>query len=122
MEKIFVNHTNHPSARWSIEQLTAAQSFGEIIDVPFPAINPRATTEDIGALVEENLAEILALEPSAVLCQGEFNYTFAMVERLKAAGVVVLAATSERISSMEILPDGSSRQSSIFRFVKFREY
>lgn len=122
MRKIFVNHTNHPSARWSAEQVAASQLYGEIKDVPFPAINPRASSDDIKELVEENLEKILALNPRAVLCQGEFNYTFALVERLKAAGVVVLAATSERVATVEILPDGSARQSSIFKFVMFREY
>ena len=38
MRKIFVNHTNHPSARWSAEQISAAQVYGEILDMPFPAV------------------------------------------------------------------------------------
>lgn len=122
MRKTFVNHTNHPSCKWSNEQLKAAQSFGEVKDLPFPNINPRATTADIKSFVDENLELILATEPVAVLCQGEFNYTFAMIERLKALGVTVLAATSERVVTSEILPDGSSRQVSTFRFVQFREY
>ena len=122
MEKIFVNHTNHPSARWGDEQLTAAKNFGELVDVPFPAINPAATTDEVRALVRANAEKILSLEPAAVLCQGEFNYTFEMVERLKNFGVKVLAATSERIVREEILPDGSSRSISTFRFVQFREY
>ena len=122
MEKIFVNHTNHPSARWGDEQLTAAKNFGELVDVPFPAINPAASSEEIRELVWANAEKILSLEPAAVLCQGEFNYTFEMVERLKNFGVKVLAATSERIVREEILPDGSSRSISTFRFVQFREY
>ena len=85
MKKIFINHTNHPSERWSAEQIAAA-------------------------------------EPSCVLCQGEFNYTFEAVSRLKSAGVKVVAATSERCVRAEVLPDGSTRQVSTFRFVQFREY
>ena len=122
MTKIFVNHTNHPSARWSAEQKTAAQIYGEIKDIAFPAIRAEATPEEITALVEEYLEKILATKPAAVLCQGEFNYTFAMVERLKNLGVTVVAATSERIAIEEILPDGTTRQISTFRFVQFREY
>ena len=35
---VFVNFSNHPSLRWSDEQLKVArQQYGEIIDVPFPA-------------------------------------------------------------------------------------
>ena len=122
MKKIFINHTNHPSARWSQEQLSAAKIYGEIIDIPFPLINATSTTDEISELVKTNLEKILALEPAIVLCQGEFNYTFAMVEGLKNVGVKVVAATSERIAVEEILTDGSTRQVSTFRFVQFREY
>lgn len=122
MRKIFINHTNHPSTRWSDEQLSAAQAYGEIFDMAFPAVNPNATAEEVRQLAQRNAEKILELEPAAVLCQGEFNYTFALVERLKSSGVKVVAATSERIVISEILPDGSSRQISTFRFVQFREY
>lgn len=122
MKKNFVNHTNHPSERWSAEQRTAAQVYGEILDIPFPAVDAEATPAQVVALAEENLEKILALKPAAVLCQGEFNYTFALVERLKNFGVTTLAATSERATVDEILPDGSTRQVSTFRFVQFREY
>ena len=120
--KIFVNHTNHPSDRWSPKQIAAAEIFGELFDFPFPPINPHATSEEIRKLVAINLKEILELEPAAVLCQGEFNYTFEMVERLKEIGVPVMAATSKRVASVEIQADGSTRQISTFRFVRFREY
>ena len=122
MKKTFVNHTNHPSERWGDEQLAAAKNFGELVDVPFPAINPAASSEEIRELVQSNAEKILSLEPAAVLCQGEFNYTFAMVERLKNFGVTVVAATSERVSHEEILPNGTTRQVSTFNFVQFREY
>ena len=120
--KNFVNHTNHPSSRWSSEQISAAQVYGEIFDLPFPAVNPHASTDEIRALVAENLKKILELEPISVLCQGEFNYTFEMVAQLKNLGVKVMAATSERISREELQPDGSTKQISTFRFVRFREY
>ena len=122
MTKIFINHTNHPSKRWDAEQTAAAQTYGEIIDMPFPSVNPLSTAEEICELVEVQLKKILELEPVAVLCQGEFNYTFALVERLKNSGVKVMAATSERITDEEILSDGTTRQVSTFRFVQFREY
>ena len=122
MKKIFVNHTNHPSARWNSEQTAVAKIYGEIVDVPFPAVSPHASSEEIRELVQSNAEKILSLEPAAVLCQGEFNYTFEMVERLKNFGVTVVAATSERVSHEEILPDGTTRQVSTFNFVQFREY
>ena len=122
MKKIFINHTNHPSTRWSAEQISAARAYGEIFDIAFPAINAKATAEEVRELVQKNFKMILELEPAVVLCQGEFNYTFSMVEQLKASGVKVVAATSERVAVEEILSDGSTRQISTFRFVQFREY
>ena len=83
MKKIFLNHTNHPSDKWSSEQIAAAEIFGEIIDLPFPAIPPEFEKEEVAKKVAENLKKILSLEPVAVLCQGEFNYTFAMVTFLR---------------------------------------
>ena len=122
MKKIFVNHTNHPSERWSDKQRTTAQVYGELKDITFPSVDAEATPAEVAALVEDNLKKILALKPAVVLCQGEFNYTFAMVERLKNLGVMVVAATSARVVVDEILPDSSTRQVSTFRFVQFREY
>ena len=122
MKKIFVNHTNHPSERWSSEQTAASRVYGQIADVPFPAVEAEATAEEVRALALVQAEKIMTLEPAAVLCQGEFNYTFALVERLKTLGVKVVAATSERTVHEEIMPDGSTRQVSTFRFVQFREY
>lgn len=122
MKKNFVNHTNHPSGHWSAEQKSAARAYGEPTDIPFPNVDAEATAAEVDALVEENLEKILSLKPAAVLCQGEFTYTFAMVAQLKSLGVKVVAATSERVATEEILPDGSARQISMFRFVQFREY
>lgn len=122
MKKIFINHTNHPTAHWSDGQLSAARIYGELMDMAFPAVSASATAQEVRELVQKNLKKILELEPAIVLCQGEFNYTFAMVEQLKNRGVKVVAATSERIVQEEIMPDGSTRQVSTFRFVQFREY
>jgi hypothetical protein len=120
--KNFINHTNHPSNKWSAEQISAAKVFGEISDFPFPTVNPHATTEEIRKMVADNLKKIRELAPAAVLCQGEFNYTFEMVTQLKLLGIKVMAATSERVSVEEIQSDGSTRQISTFRFVRLREY
>ena len=122
MKKIFINHTNHPSARWSAEQIAASRAYGQIADVPFPAVDAEATAEEVRELVRVQAEKIMEMEPAAVLCQGEFNYTFALVERLKRLGVKVVAATSERTVLEETMSDGSTRQVSTFKFVQFREY
>ena len=121
-EKIFLNHTNHPSDKWSSEQISAAKIFGEIKDFPFPNIPPKIDSDEIKKIVSENLQEILKISPSAVLCQGEFNYTFAMVTELKKNNIPVFAATSERIVSTLTDDDGITKRISTFRFVRFRNY
>ena len=121
-EKIFLNHTNHPSSKWGIEQISAAKILGDIVDFPFPNIPPQADEIEIKKFVEENLREILNFSPAFVLCQGEFNYTFEMVTELKKNNISVVAATSERTVSTVIEEDGSSRSISTFRFVRFRSY
>lgn len=43
---MLINFTNHPSALWSAEQKAAAQVYGKVIDLAFPAIDP-ATNEAV---------------------------------------------------------------------------
>ena len=95
---MFINHTNHASAKWSATQAEAARAWGAIEDLPFPDVGADWDEERVARLAEENAAKILAKEPRAVLCQGEFTYVHHLVNLLLAAGVTVLAATqgSER--------------------------
>ena len=67
---MFINHTNHSSQNWSDEQLVAARQYGDIIDIPFPRIDPLASTKDIARLAQDYAGRIIALHPTAVLCQG----------------------------------------------------
>ena len=102
--------------------MTAAESYGKIIDMPFPEVPPNSSSEDVQKMAFDNLQKILEIAPVAVLCQGEFSYTVAMVELLKKNKIPVLAATSERIVSEIVEADGSTKKVSIFQFVRFREY
>ena len=105
---MFINHTNHASAKWSATQAEAARAWGAIEDLPFP---------DVGAdWDEERVARL------AVLCQGEFTYVHHLVNLLLAAGVTVLAATSRREVNEEQAEDGSMQKISRFVFTRFREY
>ena len=43
-----INFTNHPSENWSLEQRQMALELAdEIIDVPFPIVDAKATEEEI---------------------------------------------------------------------------
>jgi len=101
---MFINHTNHPSQYWSDAQLDAGRQYGVIME-----------------LAQEYAARIIALHPTAVLCQGEFIYCHALVERLLAVGITVVAATSERVVE-ESYEDGVNEKIVNFQFVQFREY
>ena len=118
---MFINHTNHLTQYWSQEQLAAAHQYGEVIDLPFPSIDPQASSSAVMDLAQEYADRIIALHPSAVLCQGEFVYCHALVERLLAAGITVLAATSERVVE-EFSHNGINEKRVNFQFVQFREY
>ena len=118
---MFINHTNHLSQYWSNAQLTAAYEYGDILDLPFPSVDPQASSSEVLELAQEYAGRIIALHPSAVLCQGEFVYCHALVEQLLAAGITVLAATSERVVE-EFYHNGINEKRIDFQFVQFREY
>ena len=122
MKKILINHTNHLSAQWSPEQIAAAEKYGEISDFPFPNIDANFDENQISELVEVNGKKILAMNPAAVLCQGEYSYTYAMINFLKKNKVVVIAAASERIVEERVTDDGATQKISLFNFVRFRQY
>lgn len=122
MEKIFINHTNHPSAYWDREELQAANTYGEVVDISFPTISPVAETADIWKMARDNAKMIAEFSPAAVLCQGEFTYTYALVTELMKRNICVLAACSERMVEDYLDEDGSLKHISQFRFRRFRRY
>lgn len=115
--RTFVNFTNHPSENWNADQKHAALKYGSIVDIMFPQVDPKATEADIKALAEKYVSEILKLRPEAVLCQGEFNLCYVVINMLKAEGVTVVAACSNRV--VKDTPEGKISK---FVFVQFREY
>lgn len=118
----FINHTNHPSAHWEESQLCAAKTYGEIRDIPFPAIPAMWGEEEVQNLAAENARSIIKQSPAAVLVQGEFTYTVAVVNLLKAAGVPVLCACSERHVRERVNEAGEIVRESRFAFCRFRAY
>ena len=114
----FVNFTNHPVETWEDSQVTAAQVYGEIIDIPFPVVRPNAGEEEIIVLAEQSIEKIMTMEPVAVMCQGEFTLAYAVINRLKMRDVKVVAACSERM--VEINEEG--KKVVTFHFERFREY
>ena len=119
---VFVNHTNHPSANWGEDQMKAAKEYGDIVDIPFPNVDPHYGTVEVYELAKEEFNKIMEYDPRAVLCQGEFVYVCKMAELLKKAGVKVLAACSERVVTETVDENGKDIKTSVFTFVRFREF
>ena len=122
MGRTFINLTNHSSGLWSEEQRNAAEQYGNIVDIPFPAVDPAAEPEEITAMADACMEKIGAYEEPTVLVQGEFTLVFAIVSRLKAEGIRALAACSVRQVVETHSEDGTVIKRAVFRFRGFREY
>ncbi len=124
---MFINFSNHPSARWSREQTQAAQQkYGPVTDLPFPNVDISFTPDQIHAMALEETDKILSLlkesrEENAVMCQGEFTLCFSVVSMLQKAGVRAVSAVTERITE-DTEENGVIVKKSVFRFAGYREY
>ncbi len=120
---MLINLSNHPSSSWSDKQLSAAHDlYEEITDIPFPPISADSSRDRIMCIADGLVEKILCMKPDAVMCQGEFTLTYAVVSRLKQRGIKVISACSDRVAEELILPDGTIEKTAIFDFVQFREY
>lgn len=117
---MFINLTNHPSEKWSEEQIRAARCYGEIVDMTFPIIEPTLTKVDILRLVKVYTEMIMNTRDgkTAVHVMGEMTFTHNLVNTLKELGITCVASTTKRNTVMT--PDGM--KISEFKFVQFREY
>lgn len=119
---MFVNFTNHPSDKWSEAQLNAAKEMGgEIVDIAFPAIDSHASSKEVEELAREYANQIFEQHPDVVLCQGEPCFTQAAINSLQINNIKCVAACSDRKVVEEQLPDGTTKKTSTFEFVQFRE-
>ena len=113
---MLLNLSNHPSATWTDQQMKAAG--GRVIDLPFPAVAPDGDENYIEALAQEYYDKILAMKDiKTVHIMGEMNFTYALVNKLKAAGIRCVASTTKRETVEE-----NGVKISRFSFVMFRKY
>ncbi|SHI73443.1 hypothetical protein SAMN05443429_1041 [Cruoricaptor ignavus] len=119
---MLLNLSNHPSANWPEEQISAAvEMFGSVKDLPFPAIPPEASTEEVVKLAEsyaEKIRKMLQTKEDAVHIMGELTFVVAMLRLLQDNAIRCVASTTVR--SVEETEQGVKQ--SRFQFVKFREY
>lgn len=122
MANTFINLTNHPSTKWGADQLAAARQYGNIVDLPFPAVDPEASSDAIKTLADVCIAKVMEYDNPVVLVQGEFTLVFAIVSRLKEMGIKAMAACAAREVVEHNSEDGTTTKSVVFRFCRFREY
>lgn len=119
---MFINYSNHSSKSWSREQINAAQMYGEIIDIPFINVDPTWSSSRVLDSATNVANEILKYKPEAVMCQGEFTFTYALVCILKRNGIKCLSACTNRIAQEVVKADGTVVKESVFVFEGFRDY
>ena len=118
---MFINLTNHPSSEWSDEQMKAARKYGQIVDIPFPRINERATEDEINNLAEKYLATIKSkgkIHDLTVHIMGEQTFCYALISKLQKDGIRCVASSTERDTYI----NEKGQKVSVFHFARFREY
>lgn len=124
MKNVFINLSNHPSQKWCQDQRNALDKLvpdAQIMDYPFPSVDSSLNEAQIIKLSEQMATEIVALKPTAVMCQGEFGLTFCLVTMLKRMGIKTVYGCSERKTTERQTGNGTEKVVT-FSFVKFREY
>lgn len=119
---MFINLTNHPSRQWGINQINASLVYGNIIDIPFPNIDPNFNKEKVDELANFYVDKIVRLSPKAVLVQGEMTFCFEVVKQLKEQGIIVVCACSIRDTVETHSTDDNTVKETLFSFVQYREY
>lgn len=124
---MLINLSNHPFGKWPAEQLqTAVEKFETVADLPFPQVDPKATTREIELLADDFAAQCIDMlvytahgeSANAVHVMGEMTFTCMMVQKLREKGLLAVASTTER----QVTTDSEGNKISVFRFVQFRPY
>lgn len=121
---MLINLTNHPSSKWTEEQLKEARElFDTVVDLPFPNIPPEASTSEVITIVIDYLKKIVELlknsndSNDAVHVMGEMVFVYHLVSLLKRHNIPAVASTTERVVEEE-----NGVKVSKFKFVRFRDY
>lgn len=112
---MLLNFSNHSVNQWDKKQIsTAKKLYGDIIDLPFPEVDPCGNSEYIEDLARKYLAAILSYRDiNAVHIMGEMTFCFYLIKLLQVRGIKCIASTRRK-------PYNTS--SKAFLFETFREY
>ena len=118
---LLINLSNHPSTDWGARQREAAEMYGEIEDMTFPAIPPEAGEIEITDLAEEYVSRIeerAETRDVTVHIMGEMTFCYAVITRLQPLGIPCIASTTRR----QITEAADGVKEVHFDFETFREY
>lgn len=118
---LLINLSNHPSTGWGARQREAAEMYGEIEDMDFPAIPPEAGEREITDLAEEYVARIeerAETRDVTVHIMGEMTFCYAVITRLQPLGIPCLASTTRR----QVTETADGVKEVRFDFETFRRY
>lgn len=115
---MLLNLSNHPSSNWTEPQLAAAGGISQVIDLPFPQVDPDGDEADIEQLANDYCNKIEAMPNiEAVHIMGEMTFCYKLITKLKTHNIRCLASTTKRETVEE-----NGVKISKFNFVRFREY
>lgn len=117
---MLINLSNHPSNTWTKDQKSEAKiRFGDVIDIKFPIVDPRATVEQVVQLGKETLFNAIRqyhLNPKDDVVfhvMGEATFCHYFIKYGLKLGFKFVVSTTERYDGFE------NRYN--FRFISFRE-
>jgi hypothetical protein len=130
MHPTFWNISHHACASWCDAQRQSALALladgarDHIRDWPSREllVDPTADTAAVLAQAANVADRALAAGVTHAMVAGEPVLTWHLVRLLTDAGVHCYAATTERTTREEVLPDGGIRKVAEFRFVRWREF
>lgn len=119
---MLINLSNHPSSLWGKEQIESAIClFGDILDIPFPMVDPNGDKQYIESLAEKYVDEMTKKadrDNTVIHIMGELTLTFAILNKMINLGFRCVASTTERDAT--ISEDGTKNVK--FNFIQFRDY
>lgn len=128
INNVLINISNHASEKWGEDQ---KKGFTNIIDIIPSVVNPYATTEEVIKQAEVvfnamiNKLNELDMESTTinVFVAGEQTLITALQKLIKneLINVKFVTATTDRVVSERVLPDGTVEKTSEFKFVQWRE-
>ena len=122
---MLVNLTNHKLSTWPKEQVKEAiNTFGEVVDLIPPKIEPLFSIQEVLALARHFTAMAIKLlaksreAESGVLVSGEFTFIWCCINLLQLKGVDCYAATTPNNKIVE----SPNTITSTYQFSRFRKY